>query len=441
MLPVYELAGASGREGYQACLQRLKNTASLSSEQAATVAEVLHDVKTQGDAAVVRYMQKWTDPKFEADRLRVSAADLASAHEKVEPGLLEAIDTAIAQVTEYQQHVMPRDTGTVTVGGAELGMRWSAVDSAGMLVPGGTAVLFSTLIMLAVPAIVAGVDPKQIAVAHPPRTRVGDEAVEDISPIVLATAHRLGIEKVYRIGGAQGVAALAYGTETIEPIDLIAGPGNVFVQLAKAMVNGQCGTDNGFYGPSEIVVVADASADPRRVASDLIAQAEHDPGKCFLVSWETEVIEAIRAEVQRQLPERDRQAAIVKALRDESCAVLVHDEDEAATVMNQIACEHINLAVRDTEGWLDRVQHGGEVFVGDATPVAAGDYYAGPSHCLPTGTTARFTSGVSVYTFLKRTGTVAYPQGMPAQAIAHVSAMAQAEGLDGHAASARIRND
>ena len=220
---------------------------------------------------------------------------------------------------------------------------------------------------------------------------------------------------------------------------LIAGPGNIYGQLAKQMVSGACGTDGGFYGPSEIVTVADDTADPRCVAADLIAQAEHDPGKCFLLAWSRPVLEAIRAEIETQLTERGRSEAIVKALEDESAALLVSGEDEAAHWADRIAAEHVNLAVADPEAWLDRLHHGGEFFLGDQTPVAAGDYYAGPSHCLPTGTTARFTSGVSVHTFLRRSGTVEYRGGMPGVAIDTIAKLAELEGLDAHAASARVR--
>jgi histidinol dehydrogenase len=365
---------------------------------------------------------------------------LAGAAARVDADLLDAIRTAIEQVREYQQHVMPKPTDPVTIGGAELGLRFSPVDSVGLCVPGGTAVLFSTLIMLAVPAIVAGVDPKRISIAHPlPNRRAGEtEIASDISPIVLAAAHMLGIDKVYRVGGAEGVAAFACGTDTIKPVDFIAGPGNVYSQLAKAQVNGTVGID-GFYGPSEIVTIADDSADPVRIAADLIAQAEHDPGKCFLLVWSRDVLDKIVAEVNNQIGDRNRREAIVRALENESCAVLVKDINEAAEVANRFAAEHVNLAVADTDALLEKVRHAGEVFLGDTTPVAAGDYYAGPSHCLPTGTTARFTSGISVYTFLKRTGTVAYRNGMPAKAIDHIARMAEAEGLDGHAHSARVR--
>jgi histidinol dehydrogenase len=248
----------------------------------------------------------------------------------------------------------------------------------------------------------------------------------------------VGIRHVYRIGGAQGMAALAFGTETVRPVDMIVGPGNTYVQLAKAQLSGVIGTD-GFYGPSEILTIADNAADPRRVAADLIAQAEHDPGKCFLVAWERAVLENVLAELTRQLQVRKRGAALVRALREESCAVLVRDENEAAEVANRIACEHVSLAVKDPDALLPSIRHAGEILLGDATPMAAGDYWAGPSHCLPTGTTARFTSGLSPYTFLKRVGTIRYRQGIPREAREAIALLAEAEGLDGHAESARVR--
>lgn len=449
MIPVFDLTvedsglRQAALAGVEAVLGRLRSTVSASSEAAGTVAGILSDVATRGDAAVVDYMQKWTDPGFEVGRIRVSEDELAAAAALCDAELLAAIDRAIGNVRAYQEHVMPETPRPVTIGGAELGMRFTPVDSVGLCVPGGTAVLFSTLVMLAVPAMVAGVPAERISVMCPPPTRSGDaeEGVGDVSPIVLATAHRLGIKNVYRIGGAQGVAALAYGTETVGAVDLIAGPGNVFVQLAKAQVSGVTGTDNGFYGPSEIVTVADDSAKPERVAADLIAQAEHDPGKCFLVCWSKEVVDAILMSLRSQLAERNRREAIERALKDESCVVVVADREEAVAMANRFASEHVNLAVSDPDWMMGKLKHAGEVFLDDTTPVAAGDYYAGPSHCLPTGTTARFTSGISVYTFLKRTGTVAYRQGMPAEVIADIAMMAEAEGLDGHAASVRVRGE
>jgi histidinol dehydrogenase len=439
--PLHDLQVAEGRAAFEARLARLRGTTSLSGEIASQVAAIIEDVRARGDAAVVEYMRRWTDPGFDASRIRVSPAEIEAAGKRVDPALLASIEASIANVRAYQTHVMPPAQEPVEIAGARLGLRHSAVASAGLTVPGGAAVLFSTVVMLAVPAAVAGVDPSRIRVVNPPPTRPdGDGPGEkDISPIVLATCRLLGIDTVYRIGGAQAVAALAYGTETVEAVDLIAGPGNVYGQLAKQMVAGVVGTDGGFYGPSEIVTVADDSADPACVASDLIAQAEHDPGKCFLVTWQRSVAEAVSNEVSSQLRARGRSEIIERALAEESAAVLVGGEDEAAQVADRIAAEHVNLAVRDPRAWLDRLRNGGEFFLGDQSPVATGDYFAGPSHCLPTGTTARFASGVSVHTFLKRSGIVEYPDGLPAGAAEHVARLAEAEGLDAHAESARVR--
>ena len=307
LLPVYDTATDAGRRGLEERLAALRATASPSGDAARTVADVMADVRLRGDDAVVDYMREWTDPAFSAERLRVTDRELDRAEAALNGELRDAIKRAIANVRAYQQHVMPADAGTVTVNGAELGLRWTPVDRVGLCVPGGTAVLFSTLIMLAVPALVAGVAPENISVMSPPPTRREGAEAGDISPLVLAVCRLLGIESVYRLGGAQGVAALGYGTETVGRVDLIAGPGNVFVQLAKARLGAACGTDNGFYGPSEIVTVADETADPARVASDLIAQAEHDPGKCFLIAWQDPAcIDAVVAEIERQLVGRNR---------------------------------------------------------------------------------------------------------------------------------------
>ncbi|WP_428386741.1 histidinol dehydrogenase [Mucisphaera sp.] len=438
MLPTYNLAQQQGKADFEDRLSRLRGTASSTSQAAKAVADILSQVQERGDDAVVDYMRQWTDPDFNQKRLIVTPEELDAATAQVNPQLLEAIDQAIDNVRTYQQHILPHTPDPIRIGAAELGLRWTPVDSAGLCVPGGTAVLFSTVIMLAVPALVAGVPANAISVMNPPPTRKSNEPAADISPIVLATCKRLGLSRVYRLGGAQGVAALAYGTETIEPIDLIAGPGNVYVQLAKAQVSGITGTDNGFYGPSEIVTIADDTADPKRIAADLIAQAEHDPGKCFLVSWSSRIIESITREITSQLNQRQRRGAITASLRDESCAVLVANPAEAVEIANQLATEHLNLAVENPQQMMQDIRHAGEIFLGD-TPVASGDYYAGPSHCLPTGTTARFTSGISTYTFLKRTGTVAYPNGLDPTTANHIADMAEAEGLDGHAESARIR--
>ena len=438
--PILDLANEAGRSDFERRLAKLRGTTSLAGDTASTVAGIIEDVRARGDDAVVELMRKFSDPQFQATSIRVKAEDFDRAEATLDPDLRASIQASIDNVRAYQQHILPAPVAPVEIEGAELGLRHAPVESAGLTVPGGAAVLFSTLIMLAVPAMVAGVDPRQIRVVNPPPTRrPGEDGSRDVSPVVLATCRMLGVETVYRIGGAQAVAALAYGTESVEPVDLIAGPGNVYGQLAKQMVAGVVGTDGGFYGPSEIVTVADESADPACVASDLIAQAEHDPGKCFLVCWSHDVARGIVDEVDRQLAERGRSEIIERALEADSAAVVVGSEDEAVEVADRVAAEHVNLAVSDPERLLARLRNGGEFFLGDQSPVATGDYYAGPSHCLPTGTTARFASGVSVYTFLKRSGTVFYRNGMPKSAIENVARLAEAEGLDAHAESARVR--
>ncbi len=439
LMPVIDLRNKTDRARFAQVLTRLRNTSSSSSDAARTVAGIIDDVRQHGDTAVVKYMRQWTDPAFTANRIVVKPGDIRKAMRELSPTLKAALKRAIDHVREYQQHVMPKPVKPVMIDGAELGLRFTPVDSAGLLVPGGKAAYPSSLIMLAVPALVAGVAPQQLHVVTPPPTRQAGQKGGDVSPLVLGTCGLLGISNVYRIGGAQAVAALAFGTQSVNKVDMVAGPGNVFVQLAKAQLNGVLGTDNGFYGPSEIVTIADESADPKRVAADLIAQAEHDPGKCFLLAWSSKVLGAILAEVESQRTQRIRQTAIAAALQNESAAILCRDQKQAVELANTLAAEHVNLAVRHPQKLLSQIRHGGEFFLGDQTPVAAGDYYAGPSHCLPTGTTARFAGGVSVYTFLKRSGTVCYPKGMSRRTIDDIANLAEAEGLDGHAHSARVR--
>lgn len=437
MFPIYDPSNEDDRAGLQARLDALRGAADPDGKWATLAGELIRETRQRGDAAIVEHMQQFTDPDFSADRMRVTQEELEAADAQLTGELREAIEQAIKNVYAYQEHIKPSDAEAVSIEGAELGLRWTPITPVGLMVPGGSAVLFSSLIMLAVPAMVAGVKPEDITVMTPPPYRKEGEPAKDISPITLAVAHMLGLSKVYRIGGPPAVAALAYGTDTIDPVNFIAGPGHPVVQAAKMRVNGVVGVD-AFYGASEIVTVADDTCNVEAVAADLIAQAEHDPGKCFLIAWDRAVIENITNAIDEQLAKRVRREAIEASFKDASFAVLVKDETDAAKWSDIFAAEHVNLAVKDPQAFLQTIQHGGEVFLGN-TPVASGDYYAGPSHTLPTDTTGRFTSGVSCYTFMKRTGTVAYPAGMPKHAIDHIATMAEAEGLDGHAASVRKR--
>jgi len=439
-LRVFELASYEDLNVLE-WFQQLKQSAWDTGQAAQSVAQIIKEVEAKGDRAVVRYMQQWSNPDFAIEDICVRPDVLDDALYRLDRSLRAAMETAISNVRAYQEHIKPVNPAPVTIGGANLGLRFRPVASVGLAVPGGMAAYPSTVIMLAVPALVAGVDVKSIQVVSPPPTRTKGKTMSEpkSSPLVLAACALLGIEKVYRIGGAQAMAALALGTQQVPSVDMIVGPGNIYTQIAKQQLNGRVGID-GFFGPSEILTIADDSADPACVAADLIAQAEHDPGRCFLVAWSHKVIGSINEQIERQLETRYRRKAIIASLAKWSAALLVRNKANAVKIANLIAAEHVSLAVRDPRPWVQLIHNGGEFFLGDHTPVAAGDYIAGPSHCLPTGTTARYASGVSVYTFLRRSGVIHYPGKVPQKCIDAAAQIATAEGLDGHAASMRIRN-
>jgi histidinol dehydrogenase len=393
------------------------------------VRDIIADVAARGDAALVDNARKFDFPEFTPQMIRVTQEEMRDAVARVPADQLKAIRRSISQVREYQIHIFPFVPPPLKRAGVELGLRFTALDSAGLYFPGGKAAYPSSLIMLAVPAQAAGV--KQIVVATPP-SKYGR------SDLVLAACHELKLEHVYRTGGAAAIAAMAFGTATIPRVDKIVGPGNLYVQLAKRELAGAVGID-GFLGPSEIITIADDSATPSFIASDLIAQAEHDPGSCFLLTDSQAIADAVSSEIDRQFKLRGRSKALEKSLVNYSAIILGASMDDLLDLANRFAAEHVNLQVKNPDQVLAKLRHAGAVFVGPWSPVAAGDYVAGPSHCLPTNTTARFSSGVSVYEFLKRTSVVRYEQaGLTADAEAIVS-LANAEGLDGHAASVEIR--
>lgn len=441
-LRILQPAKPEDRRTLDALVARLRAASTGEGDLAATVQTIIDEVRAEGDAALVRCMRRFTRPNATLDDLRVDPGRLAEAAYRMDAGLREAFEASIAHVRAYQRHIKPTDPPMIEIDGAELGLRFTPMRRVGLTIPGGKAAYPSTLIMSAVPAQVAGVE--QIVVCCPPPNldRAGADVVgggdAEVSPLVLGVCHMLGITEVFRLGGAEAVAAMAYGTESVKPVDFIAGPGT-FSQLAKRIVFGTVGID-GLLGPSEIVVLADASANPAWVASDLLAQAEHDPGSCFLISTDRAVLDRIIAEIQAQLPQRKRRGAIEQSLSDWCAAVVAADEAEALALVDELAAEHALLAVRDPKAKLAKLHHAGAWFLGDGSPVPSGDYYAGPSHCLPTGTTARFTSGLSVYTFLKRSSIEHYPEGPDEQAIEHIAALAEAEGLDAHAHALRVRS-
>ena len=394
------------------------------------VRKILVDVARRGDAALIDIIHRFDDPNFDPKRLRVTTDEMREATSRISGHLIDAIRRSIAQVREYQTRILPPEVSFDARPGVKLGLRHTPIDSAGIYVPGGKASYPSSLIMLAVPAQVAGV--KRIAVCSP-AGKFGD------SDLVYAAAHELGIGEFYRVGGVGAIGALACGTESINPVDKILGPGNTYVQLAKRLVSGAVGVD-GFLGPSEILVVADDSCVPEFVAADLLAQAEHDPGRCIFLTRSQAIAHRVADAIASQLKQCLRSAAIEKALVNDSAIVICESDERIADLANQFAAEHVNLQVREPAKWLETIRHAGAFFVGTHAPVAAGDYVAGPSHCLPTNTTARFGGGVSVYEFLKRTGIVHYERsGLKDDSVA-IIALATAEGLDAHAASVTIRS-
>jgi histidinol dehydrogenase len=435
MIPTLHLSREADRQKVESLLSDLRlDVSQLAADgrfakESTAVRAIVADVAARGDAALVDVARKFDFADFTPDMLRVRPEEMAAAAARVPADQLSAVRRSIAQVREYQEHIRPVAPPPLRRPGVELGIRFTPVDSAGLYFPGGKAAYPSSLIMLTVPALAAGVE--KIVVATPP-SKYGR------SDLVLAACHELKLENVFRVGGAAAIAAMAFGTATVPRVDKIVGPGNVYVQLAKREVAGAVGTD-GFLGPSEILTLADETGVPPFIAADLIAQAEHDPGSCFLLTTSPKLAADVTAEIDRQMKERGRGAALEKSLRDHSAVIIDGDMDALIELANRFAAEHVNLQVRDEKGVLAKLRHAGAVFVGPHAPVAAGDYVAGPSHCLPTNTTARFASGVSVYEFLKRTSIVRYePAGLAADAPAIVS-LAEAEGLDGHAASVRLR--
>ena len=433
MIPILRLHDADDRQKVESLLARLRlapaDVALGQGREVAAVNEIMGDVARRGDEAIADWARKFDDPHFTAEQIRVAPAEMAEAAGRAPAAQMSAIRRAIAQVRQYQQAMLPPEPRVLHRSGVTLTMRFTPVDSAGLYFPGGKASYPSSLIHLAVPAQVAGV--KRIAVITPP-SKYGR------SDLVLAAAHELQLTEVFRAGGAAAIAALGFGTATIAAVDKIVGPGNKYVQLAKRALAGCVGID-GFLGPSEILVLADESANPAFIAADLIAQAEHDPGSCFLLTTSESLAAHVAAEIHKQGHVLSRLAALEKALRDWSAIIVGSSLDELIALADRFAAEHVNIQTTDDNAVLAKLRHAGAVFLGGYSPIAAGDYVAGPSHCLPTNTTGRFTSGISVYEFLKRSSVARYDAaGLAADAEAIIS-LSHAEGLDGHAASIKVR--
>lgn len=393
------------------------------------VREILRDVSERGDAALIELTERFD--RVLLDSLHVSDTDIAAARQRVDPAVVASLEAAAESITEYHRLQMPADVDLVRPGVSIRGLH-RPVERAGCYVPGGRAVYPSTVLMTAIPARVAGVPEVVLCVPPGPDGHVPD--------VTLAAASVAGVREVIPVGGAQAIAAMAYGTESIRPVDVIVGPGNVYVALAKQEVAGVVGVPSSFAGPSEVVVVADGSAPAEFAAADLILQAEHGPdGLAWLITWSESCADLTVAAVERQVAVAPRRADIESTLAKSGYVVVCESAEQAMDVANFIAPEHLELQTIDPESLLPLVKNAGAVFCGEWAPASLGDYVAGPSHVLPTNGTARFASALTVHDFMKDIHVVSVDRVGFESMADHVVVLAEAEGLDAHAASISIR--
>jgi histidinol dehydrogenase len=396
----------------------------------ARVAEILSTVAAQGDGALLNYTADLDRHTISAGDLRVTPERQAAALDACDGDTIKALELARERIEAFHRHQVPRNHETTDALGIRMGDRWTAVDAAGLYVPGGTAAYPSSVLMNAIPAKVAGVARLVMTVPAPDG---------HLNPLALAAARIAGVDEIYQVGGAQAIAALAYGTETIAPVDKIVGPGNAYVASAKKQVFGRVGIDS-IAGPSEVLIVADRDNDPAVLAADLLAQSEHDTAaQAILVTDDDDLAESVERAVQQHLQVLPRAAIAGASWRDYGAIVRVQRIAEALEVVNRVAPEHLELAVQAPDELLAGVRHAGAIFLGGTTPEVIGDYVGGPNHVLPTDRCARFASGLSVLDFMKRS-TILHcnPQGLQAIGPAGVT-LARAEGLDAHAMSLTLR--
>ena len=397
---------------------------------ALAVRAIIADIRARGDAALIELTTRFDRAGVTKETLKLSSREVEAALLQVSKEQMAAIETAAGRIEAYHRRQVPADERFTDDTGALLGWRWTSLDSVGLYVPGGTAAYPSSVLMNAIPARVAGV--KRIVMVTP-------ASGGRINPLVLAAAWRAGVSEIYRVGGAQAVAALAFGTESIEAVDKIVGPGNAYVAAAKREVFGQVGIDS-VAGPSEILVIADANNDPEWIAADLLAQAEHDASsQSILITNDADFADSVADAAGRQIEILPRREIAARSWDDYGAVIVVRTLDDAAPLADAIAPEHLEIATADPEALSNKVRHAGAIFLGRYTPEAMGDYIAGPNHVLPTSRTARFSSGLSVLDFMKRTTLL----GLDAKSIAALGpealTLAQSEGLDAHARSIAAR--
>ncbi|MBI5832385.1 MAG: histidinol dehydrogenase [Armatimonadetes bacterium] len=402
-------------------------------QHAQAAAEILAAVQQRGDEALLDYTRRFDAPDMTLEQMVVTPEQLAAARAAVSPEFREAVMVAADNLEDFHERQLRQDWFATRPGGGWVGQRVTPVDSAGVYVPGGQAVLPSTLLHVCVPAQVAGV--RRLAVCCPPR-RDGSGEVH-----LLAAASLIGIDEVYLVGGAQAIGALAYGTATVPRVDVVAGPGNAYVNHAKRLVFGLVGIDS-LAGPSEILIVADAAASARQIAADMLSQAEHSAdARSIVLTPSGALADEVVAELERQLAVLPRGEVARGALEAVGGIVLVNDLAAACELVNVCAPEHLELLVADPMGLLPLIRHAGAIFLGAHSPEPLGDYVAGPSHVLPTGGTARFASPIGVETFVKRSSLIAYGAETLRAEAAAITTLARAEGLEAHARSVEARLD
>ena len=394
------------------------------------VTEILAAVRERGDDALAEYTQRFDGHDLDQSGWQIDADACRAAFDALRPELREALELAAGRIRDYHAAQLPEDRDYTDAAGVRLGAVWRPVDAAGLYVPGGRAAYPSSLLMNAMPAKVAGVE-RLVVVTPTPKG--------EVNPLVLAAAHLAGVDEVWRVGGAHGVGALAYGTHRIAPVDVITGPGNAWVAEAKRQLYGVVGIDM-VAGPSEILVIADAKNEPRQIAADLLSQAEHDPtSQSILITDDAAFGEAVAAVVETELAALATAETARKSWIDNGVIIDVDSLDEAPALANALAAEHVEIATDDPERLMRAIRHAGSVFLGRVTPEAVGDYVAGPNHVLPTGRRARFSSGLSVLDFMKRTSFIQLDQAALEAIGPAAVALADAEGLPAHARSIQVR--
>ena len=412
-------------------LKRLssRTTQTQQGEARERVEAILAAVRDRGDAAIADFTERFDG--FRPEPMAVSPEALEQAWTSLPTNLRDALELAHRRITDFHQRQRPADLAVTGPHGEQLGRRWRPVERAGLYVPGGRAAYPSTVLMNAVPARVAGV--KDVVICSP----AGRDGA--VNPVVLAAAHLAGVKTVFRLGGAQAVAAMAYGSESVPKVDVISGPGNLYVTLAKQAVYGQVAIDS-LAGPSEVLVIADHSAKPDQVAADLLAQAEHDPlAAAVLITIDPALADGINAAVAEQLADHPRQEICEAALRDWGLVVVCDDLESCARLSDSFAPEHLELLVERPEPLADRIQNAGAIFLGPWSPEAVGDYLAGPNHTLPTCGAARFSGALSVETFMRHTSLIGFNRAALEATGSAVQELATSEGLHSHAESVRRR--